>query len=313
MPQQLEHHGTAARVAWCFTAVVLLAAGTLVSCTVPGDKTAGVEDPFRVVSYNVWVGFQDDTTGRKAQVAHWLQDQQPDVVALQELNGFTARSLRTFAAGWAHPYVALLKEDGYPTGLTSRTPITNVERVFEGLHHGYLYGETAGVAVAVVHLSPFQYQVRRDEAARVLEHVQRRAAGKPVLVLGDFNALSPHDSVFHTRQGFVERMAVTDRQHDHVQNLVEGRIDYEVLRRFYAAGLEDLKVRCGADNDLPFSSPTEVFGPANDSSKVRIDYILASEPLARTCVQAGVNHTPALASDHYPVVADFAYLPPDAR
>lgn len=273
------------------------------------DAPVESESPFRVVTYNVWVGFEDDSTGRKASVAEWLKKQNPSLVALQELNGFTEEDLSNFANQWNHPYAVILKENGYPTGLTSRTPITNVERKFDNFHHGYLYAETAGLAVAVLHLSPFRYAMRFEEAGAVLAHVEQRATDLPTLILGDFNSLSPYDSVYYAQQGLAGHMIPSDQQHSHVQNLNDGQIDYEVLRLFDASGFSDISAICGIQQDQAYSFPTDVFGPVNDSAKVRIDYILANDGLSARCKEAGIKYEPNYLSDHYPVVADFSWIP----
>ena len=83
---------------------------------------------FRIIAYNVLEGFRTFPE-RHPQVLQWLADQQPDVVALEELNEYTEDRLRLEAARWGHPHVALLKLTGYATGFTSRRPITGLDRI----------------------------------------------------------------------------------------------------------------------------------------------------------------------------------------
>ncbi|MCH1500557.1 MAG: hypothetical protein L7U83_15995, partial [Akkermansiaceae bacterium] len=43
----------------------------------------------RVLSYNVWYGFTK-VPERKTSFLNWMETQNPDIVSLQELNGYTA-------------------------------------------------------------------------------------------------------------------------------------------------------------------------------------------------------------------------------
>ncbi len=103
-------------------------------------------EPFSVLSYNIWNGFDwgKDTLRHEKTVA-WVKSQNPDVVAFQELCGYTDEKLKGDAKSWGHPYSILLKTDGYPVGLTSRKPIQLKEKAREGLWHGMLHCETFGI------------------------------------------------------------------------------------------------------------------------------------------------------------------------
>lgn len=182
-----------------------------------GEKQAV---PFRVITYNVLEGFRNDPD-RAAAVAGWLSSQKPDVVAFQELNGFTRERLTEAAGQWGHPYAALLKLDGYSTGLTSSHPIAKVAVTREGFWHGLLECETGGVRFIVVHLAPRPPDIRRPEAVLVAARVRLLGEqGTPTIVLGDFNTFSPDDAPFH---GGLALDA-----------------DYAVFRLFLDAGLKDL-------------------------------------------------------------------------
>lgn len=155
----------------------------------------GASNPLRIVTYNVLEGFHR-APERAEKVAAWLRQENPDVVALQELNRFTPEKLSEYAAQWGHCYAVLLKEKGYSTGLTSRTPIEAVRRIRDGFGHGLLIGETVGIRFYVVHYAPRdnQQEKRNRETRLTLEDIAaQEQTGKPVIVLGDFNSLSPHD------------------------------------------------------------------------------------------------------------------------
>ena len=72
---------------------------------------------------------------RIARFTAWVKEQSPDVLALNELCGFTEAKLKELAAGYGHPYAAIVKENGYPVGLTSKTPIQVIDRKIDGYGH----------------------------------------------------------------------------------------------------------------------------------------------------------------------------------
>ena len=121
-------------------ALALFAAATSACSLTPDADAPGAT---RVVTWNVLRGFLDRTQVEPAQ--QWLREQAPDVVALQEVNGFTEERLRETARAWGHEHAVMAKERGYPVALTSRTPIEVVQRRLEGMHHGYLHARTAGL------------------------------------------------------------------------------------------------------------------------------------------------------------------------
>ena len=81
----------------------------------------------RVLSYNVWYGFTKKSE-RKADWHHYVKSLKPDIVALQELNGYTPNKLAQDGKSWGHMHSVLLKEDGFPTGIASKFPIRNLKK-----------------------------------------------------------------------------------------------------------------------------------------------------------------------------------------
>lgn len=254
----------------------------------------------RVISYNIWVGYDTNPTmpsgqTRKDAIYDWLNQQQPDIVGFQELNGYTEQQLREEAAEWGHQYAATNKTDGYIVGITSRYPIEIIEKRIEGMHHGLVHVRIAGVDVIVTHFSPFQWTVRNKEAAIVSEKVRHAVtAGIPVIVMGDLNARSPQDKPWIT-DGFVQRKKQTDDQYDYVQNLENGAVSFTCLQKLLDSGLNDAYVPWRNDADV--------------EAHARIDYILATPDLARTVKNAAwqVDEKFKHYSDHYPVIADFVW------
>ena len=205
------------------------------------------------------------------------------------------------AHAWGHSYVATVKEGGYVVGLTSRHPIKVIERHLDGMHHGMLHCQTAGIDCFVVHLSPFKFAHRQREAAMVVERVKEAMKmGRSVIVLGDFNAVSPQDrDSYDGNEDLLKRLQASDDRHEHVQNLNGGKIDYSVITAFTDSGLVDLYAKHVATKSRP--------------AKRRIDFILASPDLAKQSVDANwhVTDRHQQMSDHYPVSSRLRWISPN--
>ena len=240
-------------------------------------------------------------SGRRL-VSAWLSRQKPDVIAFQELNGYSQQRLQKEAAEWGHSHAATLKEDGYIVGLTSKSSIKVIERLRTDMHHGMLHCSTAGVDFFVVHLSPFKFRHRQREVQLIAQRVKQSIAAKrPVLVLGDFNAVSPADRTnYDDNLALLKRLRESDAKHEHVENLNQGEIDYSVMQTLLELGLVDIYDRHRTSNTL---------------NGRRIDFILASDDLAKESKAANwfVTKKHETMSDHFPVSADFRWPFPVSR
>lgn len=269
----------------------------------------------RVITYNIWNGFDwGKDSLRHQKFLEWASFQKPDIFALQELCGYTQAELEQDAKAWGHDYTIILKEEGYPVGLSSRWPIELVGKHREGLWHGMLHVKTAGIDVFVVHLSPADWKFRSKEAQIITRQIDSLSNDK-YLILGDFNAHSPMDADLDSKKkALLARYQMGDAKNEKHQNLRHGYWDYTAMSTFLAKGLIDVS--------MPFIEPSERFSyptPAlaniwQTASEIqrnqhRIDFILASPALFRHCVYSRVlngSETGGL-SDHYPVMADFIW------
>ncbi len=274
------------------------------------------QEHLKVISYNIWNGFDwGKDTIRHQKVINWIDAQKPDVVALQELNAYTREKLLMDARTWGHSYAEILKTSGYSVGITSNHPIEVKERIMENMHHGALHCHTRGIDFFVVHLSPFSYEKRKQEAGILFSRMAEISEQQDkVIVLGDFNAVSPFDAdLYRDNEAMMKALRGSDEAHDHVRNLFHDELEFGVLSSFLGYPLIDVVQRYTKGLDQRISFPSQVFeksegeGRRFDSS--RIDYILVSPSLGASCTGARVvNDQPAYyLSDHYPVVAEFKY------
>jgi exodeoxyribonuclease-3 len=276
----------------------------LASCHAPLKSSGDSSNPsLKIISYNVLYGFNHQENIKEGVA--WIRSQDPDVLALQELNDFNEQKLRELAVQWNHNYAVILKEDGFPVGLTSKTPIEVIEKRIEGLHHGYLHCRTEGIDFMVIHLAPHEYLKRLQEMDIIVEKIKNLLAeNKRVIALGDFNSFSPTDK--HRTDMKVDLL---NRQK--ISNLNNGQLDYSVMEKFRKTGLIDICARLLPDTDSErFSFPTKIVDYIeNEEDQMRfarrIDYIWMDPNLAERCIRAFVPRDVILdsISDHFPVIA----------
>lgn len=276
---------------------------------------------FRVITYNIWNGYdwgKDEV--RRAEVAEWINRQEPSIVALQELCNYTHKKLEEDAEAWGHSYSVLLKTTGYSVGLTSKYPIAIKEKILDGMHHGALHCVVMGIDVFVIHFHPGSIAFRRKEVAIMLDKFDSvREHNQYYMVLGDFNSHSPFDADLYNPEGYLLARLNEGHPDKGIEegNLSYGDLDYSVMSALLAFPLIDVcrPYTCGMEERGSF--PGRVLGPVNNESEEklvsrleRIDYILASPALSIKCTDARVcngkeNH---YLSDHYPVMAEFKLI-----
>lgn len=273
------------------------------------------QQTLKVISYNIWNGFEKDAA-RRARFVDWMNEQKPQIVALEELVGFTEKDLSELAASYGHPYVAIVKEEGYPVGLTSRQPIRVIKKQVEGFWHGMLHAQTYGLDIIVTHLSPFEWDYRLKEATAITQYIQENELNE-CLVMGDFNAYSPFDAdEVETHTELRKNMLGWDKKHPEYGNMRGEQFDYSVLSQFLSIGFADpVKMFVPANKRMSYPAATlyewQWGDPRLKMLGERLDYILVSPSLAPRCVHASVHNGKDLEgiSDHYPVSLIFEWQP----
>jgi endonuclease/exonuclease/phosphatase family metal-dependent hydrolase len=254
----------------------------------------------RFMTYNILNGGQE----RQAVLLEVIGAAAPDVLALQECNGFEledARVLRAWEAALGMRALLAPSDSGDHVALFARAAEWRDERVLRaGMARAAaiatltLHGQT--VAAAALHLDPFDPDARRAEATRV---VAALPAGVPAVIMGDLNAVSPRDVRRMQPEAWPERYRTR-------HGLARGAIDTQAIAALEAAGFVDLGA-AGASGPA-LTRPTRLYAD-RDVPAQRLDYIFATRALAPRLRAAGVidDRRTQQASDHLPVFADVTW------
>lgn len=245
--------------AWS-AALLLLAA-----LTVGAAEPTPAPKPLKVIAYNVLIGFNHGT--KLKETAEWLTRQDPDVILFQEIARQDSASFAELAKLWGHSYAAVAKPGtDYSIALTSKRPFEMIETRTDGLHHGYVLAKIDGIYYMSIHLSPFKYKVRIGETALYMERLKPLLdAGEKVVMMGDFNNLSPYDAPeYDKNEKLLEASRASDAKNAHIENLNNGQFDYRATQQLLDGGLEDvcytymknnnIKPRVGRRIDMAFLS-----------------------------------------------------------
>ena len=229
----------------------------LYSCNSEKAHNTQKSSDLKIISYNVWYGFTK-VPERKEIWFTWIKDQAPDIVSLQELNEYSPEKLAQDAKRYGHNHTALLKEDGFPTGITSRYPIENIVKITEGFHHGLLRVKIQQIYFYVIHLHPSNWETRKREINLILQDITELPVGSQVILAGDFNTFSPLDSVYYDH-GRLEPF-FNDRDSLYQEkNLNHGQLDYTVIQEVMDYGFIDLEASLRtASYEFSGSFPTSI-------------------------------------------------------
>lgn len=293
----------------CLTAMGLFLTSTsTVNAQAADQATDQHPTSLKIMTHNVWYGFTKKSEPRYTNWRAWMAVQQPDVVSLQELNGYTSHKLADDAAAWQHSHSVLLKETGFPTGITSRYPITDVKRILDGMHHGLLRCRIQGIWFYVIHFHPSNFEHRIREARILQADVMTLPDAQPRIVLaGDFNGFSPADRTHYKSDSkLVPFFEMLDQRSSQARNLNQGRLDYGGLEAILDQGFVDLVARARAPQS-PFvgTFPSPLVSDENHGTDRRLDYLMVTPnllPYVETATILRDQQTDGF-SDHYPITA----------
>lgn len=259
----------------------------------------------KLISYNVYWGMRQDSTEYKSKFSKWIKSQDPDILALQEVNGFTQKMIEDFAASYGHPFAIIVKEpapDGsisFPVAITSKFPIVNVTRVVDNMIHGMLLANVDGFNFIVTHFHPFSSEKRSNEIDLVLATINSNPTFKWLLI-GDLNSVSPLD-----KEGYENGLLLKDIREDmkkrpQNENLKNNELDYSIQQKILDYGMIDaFKV---FHPKFEPSAPTKLWYD-QAKSPLRYDYIYVSKDMSGDLISCDIikDEFTDIYSDHYPV------------
>lgn len=287
------------------TAITTLLAILFYSCNSKNKRSNEESDKLRIISYNVWYGFTKVPERKKTWIT-WMNEQRPDIVSLQELNDYTHQKLAEDAKSYGHDYSVLLKEEGFPTGITSRYPIDDIRIIKEGFHHGLLRVRIKQIYFYVIHLHPSNWETRKNEINQIIQNIDELPSGSQIIMAGDFNTFSPLDSIYYSH-GRLEPF-FNDRDSLYKEkNLNNGKLDYTVIQEVMDIGLIDLEASSRISTYNFFGSfPTLIEKEGEHGDQRRLDYVFASKNLANKVNKAKIitSDTALRLSDHLPILIE---------
>lgn len=250
----------------------------------------------RVMTYNVLNG----AAGRESLLLEVLRAVGPDIVVLQEV--FDAACVGRLAEALQMRYFFARGNTKYHLALLSRWPIvaSHSHHTFPPIQQTVLEAtieHPSGLRLDVFGVHPVPLpgvllELWRLWEIKVVLRLARKRAASPCVILGDFNASAPGD------KPQIHRMRALDR----TLILLQGRRIYRfAVRAMLNAGMTDCFRELHPDAD------GFTYGPPNPIG--RIDYVFANGVMKERLKACFVVRDPPAvdrASDHYPVVAEFA-------
>jgi len=245
----------------------------------------------RIATWNV-----NSVTARMPRLLPWLEDRQPDVVAVQETKCAEFPALEVLALGYEVAHAG----DGRWNGVAvlSRVGLTDVSLSLLGHPEPRLVSAQCGpLHVTSVYVPNGRsvedphYTYKLDWLASLRERLeQHHQPSQPLVVMGDFNVARTDDDVWDPAS-FVGSTHVTAAERDAMDSIVDW-------------GLVDVVPRPGK-GDRPFTYWDYRAGMFHKDMGMRIDYVLATP--AVTVTDAWVDREARKGtgpSDHAPVVVD---------
>ncbi len=259
-------------------------------------KAQQKQDNFKILCYNVLHGFESNPKVMDKYVT-WVKTIDPDIVAFQEMNKFTDKSLKELAARYGHYYSAISKENGYPVAITSKYPIRDLIKVDDHMEHGYMYAKINDINLFVVHLSSWSFFLREKEIQRILSHAALIPEKEKIVITGDFNSLCETDSLTH-KDGYLERVKRREQKDPRYKALNNGKLDYSVIRTIKDAGY--------SDSFLMFH---DAFTRTVPKHLRRVDYMGLNPQMAKYVIASDFIYDDKNneISDHFPLLVKFKF------
>ncbi|QBD74986.1 hypothetical protein EPA93_02845 [Ktedonosporobacter rubrisoli] len=249
--------------------------------------------PLRVLSYNILNGGED----RLPHLAHIIRQQRPNVVALIEANSrphaeALASQLKmqlVFGEANGKANVALLSERPIIHYANHRLP-----DLAKTLLEITIHWEGAPLTIFATHLKAGQTkksEQKRSIEIQVILALMQQLGGRPHLLMGDLNTVSPEDPI-----DLPEYLATL---RERGESSPDPQFPRQVTPLLLQAGYTDCY---RSQHHIAPGYTTHTMHPA-----LRIDYIFATSSLARRLAACDIvtGVETCTASDHFPIWAEF--------
>ena len=248
------------------------------------------QDVVKVMSYNIEEGFKNTAQWRQ-EFANWVKTYDPDIILLQEMMHFTDASFSAFAQTYGHNHAVLTKTIGIPTGITSKTPITDIRKVVQTgiLHHGYVTGVSNGIRLFSIHLCPFEvdnerniHNIDRKNEIDIILNDAAQYSNVPIIIGGDLNAHNTFD-----RDTYGSGYRYGNRDHG----------VYNALKNSSFHDTYPLR-----NSEFKSTMPVADIAANGPNEGARIDYIFVNDNIKNSVVFSDIIQTIGTDkfSDHYP-------------
>ena len=266
---------------------------------------------FKIITYNTLYGFNH---GKSNKIGYqWIKEQAPDVIALQEMKKFSQEKLAKAAKTWGHDYVHYYqRKPGQPLAVTSKYPITEIKPLTaKGIKRASLLFKVENIYFINLHLTSQTVADRAKESKQLSGVIKNLIAdGKQLVVLGDFNALSPLDKPYLDTMSTM--LKVYQDHPKKIKNLTNNQFDYTVIQRFLDTGLVDscyqkLKGSPVLNGSFPTTVLEKIATEQDHKDALhRLDYVLMTPELAAKVTSANIPREGVVnkISDHYPVIVE---------
>jgi len=249
----------------------------------------------KVMTYNILCGGLPHVNGtdRRKDILRLAEEHAPDVLALQEANGFDEEGvLETYSKALSLPHYALSRgalyegHERYHVVIFSRYPISHIHEFAEGTFQSAalsvrLESPLGQFSLCAAHLHAYSETERIEELDYILAYQDKF---EDQLILGDLNAISRSDGYAADDSEFELKYEVTDQLN---QKLVD------VFAKTPETKVPTFPSKIASDNTCKLPR--------------RIDYMFASQSLSERVASARVvtSDLARRCSDHFPLIAGF--------
>ncbi|KAL0488104.1 hypothetical protein AKO1_008953 [Acrasis kona] len=280
----------------------------------------------KILHWNILDGCED--VQRRKRLLSSIKLLNCDVVCLNELNGWhdnnTMKQI-SLLCGYKYNFVLNTSHSGHSVGVMSKLDFelhqTNQDECSEdrpfwhGLLHIKIKG-SPGLHLFITHLTPTSALKRMRECEEIVKRTDSVSANnEPLLLLGDLNTLSPHDSSHYDQNLLVQSLLSKSNSQSLTEKFLKHQdgkiaIDYDPMNILLSQGqLKDLS-HCYFDGRFMSTVPTKMNYDASHATEMRLDYIMCNQKYSdsyykSTIIQVLKGDEFQITSDHLPLMITF--------